>query len=68
MDVYECIFNTDRLPEGKVDEKWRLFYHGLREFLPKYYGAQLYDLERARFNVRLENLLNIYIPYEYSKV
>jgi hypothetical protein len=51
-----------------VDEEWRQFYHGLRKFVPRYYGAQLYDMERARFNVRLENLLNIYNSYDYDKV
>jgi hypothetical protein len=39
VDVYECIFNTDRLPKDEVDQTWRDFYHGLRQFVPKYYGA-----------------------------
>ena len=30
VDVYECIFNTERLPKDMVDEEWRIFYHGLR--------------------------------------
>jgi hypothetical protein len=45
VDVYECIFNIERLPLEEVDADWRAFYHGLREFVPKYYGAKLYDLE-----------------------
>ena len=59
VDVYECVFKTERLPENVVDKDWREFYHGLREFVPKYYEAKLYDSKLARFNVRLENLLNI---------
>lgn len=69
VDVYECIFNTDRLPLDMVDDEWRSFYHGLRKFVPKYYApAQLYDLDRCRFNVRLENLLNLRKDYNYDKV
>ncbi len=51
--MYERIFNPDRLPEGQVDKDWIEFYTGLRKFVPQYYGAQLYDFEKARFNVRL---------------
>ena len=53
MDVYERIFNPARLPEGEVDHDWKIFYSGLKKFVPEYYGANLYDIERARFNVRL---------------
>ncbi len=53
VDIYERIFNPERLPEGEVDEEWRFFYHGLSKYVSKYYGAKLYDVERARFNVRL---------------
>lgn len=66
VDIYECIFNAERLPPDQVDEGWRQFYHGLREFVPKYYEAKLYDIERARFNVRLQNLLNIHKIYSYD--
>lgn len=66
VDVYECIFNTERLPEAEVDDDWRVFYHGLRQFVPKYYGAKLYDMNKARFNVRLQNLLNIHKTYTYE--
>lgn len=68
VDVYECIFNTDRLPPEEVDEDWRAFYHGLRSFVPRYYEAKLYDFERGRFNVRLQNLLNIHKEYTYDRV
>ena len=53
MDVYERIFNPARLPEVEVDHDWKIFYSGLKKFVPEYYGANLYDIERARFNVRL---------------
>jgi hypothetical protein len=66
VDVYECIFNTDRLPPDEVDEEWRTFYHGLRPFVPKYFGSQLYDMKRARFNVRLQNLLNVLKNYTFD--
>jgi len=63
VDVYERIFNPSRLPEGEVDDEWRLFYTGLKKYVPAYYGAKLYDLDRARFNVRLQNLLNVHKGY-----
>lgn len=66
VDVYECIFNTERLPKDEVDEEWRIFYHGLREFVPRYYGAKLYDMVKARFNVRLQNVLNIHKGYTFD--
>jgi hypothetical protein len=53
VDVYERIFNPSRLPESEVDHEWKMFYSGLKKFVPEYYGASLYDIERARFNVKL---------------
>jgi hypothetical protein len=53
VDVYERIFNPTRLPESEVDHEWKMFYSGLKKFVPEYYGASLYDIERARFNVKL---------------
>ena len=67
VDVYECIHNTDSLPKD-VNASWREFYQSLRHFVPKYYGAQLYDVEKGRFNVRLQNLLNLHKGYSYDKV
>lgn len=68
VDVYERIFNPARLPEGEVDHSWKIFYSGLKKFVPEYYGANLYDIERARFNVKLQNLLNIHKIYKHGKV
>jgi len=36
VDVYECIFNENKY---EVDECWREFYHGLKKFVPKYFGS-----------------------------
>ena len=62
MDVMECIFNADRLPKDKVEQRYIEFYHGLQKYVPKYYDHKLIDSKKHRFQVRLENLLNIWKP------
>ena len=34
VDVYERIFNPARLPEDEVDHHWKVFYSGLKKFVP----------------------------------
>eukprot|EP00347_Sterkiella_histriomuscorum_P016458 403353099 len=45
--------------QGIFDHSWKIYYSGLRHFIPKYYGNSNIDKQTERFQVRLQNLLNI---------
>ncbi|CDW79208.1 UNKNOWN [Stylonychia lemnae] len=59
IDVYECIFNTDAFPPHIFDDTWRVYYKGLRKFVPHYFGYEPNPTIQDKFNVRLQNLLDI---------
>lgn len=62
VDVFECIYNTNRLPADKVDQQYTDFFHGLKKYVPKYFENKLIDSHNHIFEVKLENLLNIWRP------